>query len=74
MVVQRPIAVVNVIHIHEKDNRVMPKASPTQLLSSILQWRHPFFEIFGVFLMMWRRIRLKELKLVGDQKPANGKR
>jgi hypothetical protein len=45
MVVQRPIEVVNAIQIYEKDDRVMSKVAPTQILSSILQLRHTFFEI-----------------------------
>jgi hypothetical protein len=48
-IVQQPIATTNVISSHEMDNKVMPKASPTQLLSSILQWRHPFLEICRSF-------------------------
>jgi hypothetical protein len=37
MIVQRTIVVVNAIHNHEKDDKVMAKATPAQLSSSILQ-------------------------------------
>jgi hypothetical protein len=67
VVFQQPIAAVNVIHIHEKDKRVMPKVAPTQLLSSILQRRHPFLEIFHILLDDRKRIKLKKLKVFGTK-------
>jgi hypothetical protein len=51
MIFERPIATTNVIHSYEKDNKFMPKESPTHLLSSILPWRHPFFDIFQSLLV-----------------------
>jgi hypothetical protein len=49
----------------------MPKETPTHLLSSILQLRHHFFEIFQSLIVDQIRI-FKGVEDFGDQNLANG--